>query len=272
MLFTHHPQHKRQKRRAIVPNTITGDKMITKTPEYQKSRVLRGTDIISEEIYDIVEGPDRKGNYLLTCGQRTVLVNPSRMLTINEGAPAVYRTPTELKVACPGCSSPITVEIGSNTAECVCDDSDGEFTIDWSKIESCVRPAPPEEKAKTRIKKKPTKSKASGQRQTSKSRGSMKIDFDELKRVGELWTKAGVKFDYVDYVVDSHAVLIFGQKPRKFFFNSYNGTWGKKSGDDKLQAFIDNVPRVGKSDWHQSTKAPEQERKKLERQGYIRIQ
>lgn len=239
------------------------------TATIERARALLGEDNISEEVFDITEGPDRKGNYLLVCGQKKVRAHPSRILRINPDGAPVFRTATALMAKCPDCDEEVLVEMGAETAECP---EHGEFPLDWSEVESGVTPATPEQLVQPKLKTKSARTpKPRAPKPARKSKMPALIPFDDMKKAGEVWTKGGIKFDYHDYDVQAIVFIIWGDSPRKMTFNSYNGTWGKSSHDDKLQAFIDGTQKTGRNDWHPITKGADAVRKKLEKDGYQRV-
>lgn len=238
------------------------------TETMEKARALLGEDNISEEVFDIIEGPDRKGNYLLACGTKRMRTHPSRILKINpEGAP-VYRTATTLCVACPECEEEVLAELGSETAQC---DDHGSFPIDWSEVDSGPSPATPEQLVQPKLKTKPSRvQKPRSPKPARKSKTPALIPFDIMKKAGEVWIKQA-PFDYPEYTLEPIVFIIWGDNARKMTFNSYSGTWGKHSHDDKVHAFIDGSQKTGRNDWHPITKSADAIRKKLEKDGYQRV-
>jgi len=239
----------------------------------QKARILNAEDVITEDVYTIVEGPDRKGNFLLVndATQKRARAHPTRILKLNpEGSP-VFRQDTEMRAKCPKCDTTVVAEIAQE--EIVCPEH-GTFPLDWSKIDAGVRPAVPEpEKKTTGIVKAAKKAKAaSGEKTQRRAKAPIQIDFDAMRAAGEIWTKAGVEFDYPGFDVKAHILLIeAGADSRKLCFNSYNGTWGKKSKDEDLQLFLTNQRGPGNKVIGYFVKGTlDQERRKLEKSGYVK--
>ena len=66
----------------------------------------------------------------------------------------------------------------------------------------------------------------------------------------ELWTKSDVKFDHVNVDVKSHALIFTGDNPRKYCFNTYDGSLGKKAKDLMITEFLANDSSAGAKIWH----------------------
>lgn len=260
----------RPARRGRAAERPTGTEPQYGDTDMETARVLLGNDTISDDIFSIQDGPDRKGSFLLVSTadeNRRVRAHHSRLLRVCADGAAIVKTDTALTSACPDCGHDCTIEVGDTQATCP---THGKFAIDWGKIEPGRRPAVKEPHKKvTTIARSNAKTKA-GKSQQKKQRASMDIDFDAIKKIGELFTKSGVEFDYPGYVVKSHTVLIDdGDNSRKYCFNSYNGTWGKKSKDVDLQSLINN-DCTKKNVWYYLKRTLAQERKKLEDNGYVR--
>jgi uncharacterized Zn finger protein (UPF0148 family) len=239
----------------------------------QRARILNPEDVITDDVHTIIEGPDYKGNYLLLneTTQKRTRQHPTRILKINEEGVAVYRhNDTEMRADCPDCKCPQTVEIPQETIQCP---EHGKWTINWGTIESGPRPASADA-GKKMATSRPLKSKtkSAAKKSIGRSKSPMAIDFEAMKQAGELWTKTGVDFDYVQYEVKAHVLIIDdGVNSRKMCFNSYNGTWGKKSKDEDLALFISDQRAPGsKTIGYYIKVGVENERRKLERSGYVK--
>lgn len=234
-----------------------------------KVRILDATDTITADVYTIVDGPDRKGNFTIVNDntQRKSYIHPTRILRINDGI-AAYRRETDMAVKCPECNREIKIEIAQATCEC---EEHGRFIINWGAIDAGVRPAV-DEPEKT-VATKPAKKSKSANKPQRRTKTPIAIDFDRMKSVGIIYTKPGVEFDYPGFEVKAHVFVIEdGEYSRKLCFNSYNGTWGKKDKGDELRVFIDekSVAHNGKKFGYFITSTMEQERKKLEKGGYTK--
>ena len=79
------------------------------------------------------------------------------------------------------------------------------------------------------------------------------IDLESIARLPniELWTKKNIQFDHERIDVRAH-VLIFddGQQLRKYCFNTYNGTLGKKQKKLYVEEFIANTSVESKKLWY----------------------
>ena len=243
--------------------------------ETQKVRILTGDDTISSDVFEVTGAPDHRGNFLLVSivnkGEtpRKVRAHPSRMLKINPEGSSVYRSEdnTTLYAKCPKCSAEIPVEIGAEIV--MCPDHAG-FPVDWSKVDAGVRPHVAEVAQDPKSNKKTKQAKASAPQGARRSKQPLTIDFAAMKANGEVWTKSGVEFDYPEFEVLAHVLVIDdGTNSRKLCFNSYNKTWGKKSKDDDLKLFFANkVNSSGKNVGYYLKNGVDAERKKLEKSGY----
>ena len=78
------------------------------------------------------------------------------------------------------------------------------------------------------------------------------IDLYKLSKIEkcELWTKKNVSFDHERIDVRSH-ILIYNdeENPRKYCFNTYNGTLGKKAKKLHIEEFIADEPIDSKKHW-----------------------
>lgn len=210
---------------------------------------------------------DHKGNVIICAkGTEPARAHPSRLLPINPDGASVYRGETSLLANCPHCEREIEVGI-TNAKHVICPDH-GQFDLDWADIEAGRIPAKEVNingKAPKKLKKKPAKPRV-----PRSLKIPMNIDFAAIKKAGgEIWTRGG-EFDYVAYTLRCHVVVVAGKSPRKFCFNSYNMTWGKKSRANELAAFLENKQHDGKVVGNQIKNTIEQVRKKLEKEGYIK--
>lgn len=233
-----------------------------------KARVLTGDDRISEDVFDVQDGQDHKGSKLLV-NQDTglkVRTNPSRILAVGSGN-LVSADQQTLSAKCPQCD--VICEVGVAAAAATCPEH-GAFDLDWSDIAAGPYPRQAPRAQKTGPAGQPKK--ARGAAQAQRSRESLTVDFDDLRKHGELWTKSGVEFDYPQYEVLAHVMLIDDAAgARKMCFNSYNGGWGKKSRGSEIRAFITGKPVAGvKANWYQLKKGVDVERRKLAKAGYAK--
>lgn len=230
----------------------------------QTTRILTVEDIISEEIYEILEGPDYKGNYLIYHKDkpRKIRAHPSRLLFINpEGIPAERRE-YNLAAKCPKCNNDIIIGIGQIHATC-CENT---FQLDWGPIEPGPRPVSPESKKPKKIDpQKVSRTKAKFEKN--------QIDINHIASICELWVKEGIAFNAPHVTVVSHAAIIDdGDNSRKFMFNSYNGSWGGKDRTADLESFISGKRIDNRQTFHFIRITMEQERQKLTKAGYVKYQ
>jgi hypothetical protein len=83
----------------------------------------------------------------------------------------------------------------------------------------------------------------------------------------ELWTKNGVKFDHANVDVKSHALIFTGENPRKYCFNTYDGSLGKKAKDLMVKEFVADEAVGEKKPWH-PIKDLTKHKEDLEKKGY----
>lgn len=91
----------------------------------------------------------------------------------------------------------------------------------------------------------------------------------------DLWTKNGVKFDHANVDVKSHALIIGGSNPRKYCFNTYDGSLGKKAKDLMVAEFLENKFEVSeesdsKPPWHYIKGNFEKHLEDLTKKGYTK--
>lgn len=138
----------------------------------------------------------------------------------------------------------------------------------------------------TTFRKKASKPKSSKEKrkvtESSKTKKvAEKVDFDEVCKYGELWTRGQIPFDHATIDVQAHMLLYeveLGDEKlvRKHCFNTYDGTLGKKMGDPiqrlQLEDFKNNKrTEEGKPLVGYDLKDPiETVRTKLEKKGYER--
>jgi len=242
---------------------------------------------ISKELFTVnYNEQDRKGNPLLESKRRAVRSHPSRILPLLDGAAVVFRGTIgataggaggkggkgepALLAKCPVCASDIRVDV-KNVRQAECPEH-GAFDLSWATVSAGRIPvtvANGKLPKKATVKKKPMKARAP---RTAKA--PVAIDFERIRAAGELWTRSGVEFDYPDFDVRAHVLILAGtgtDLPRKYCFNSYNGTWGKKPKDHELTCFLANQPTdLGTTVGWVVKGTLEQERRKLIKGGYQR--
>lgn len=240
----------------------------------EQVRILELDGTVSASIYEIdPDAPnatvraDRKGHVQLTeCDTtRKVKVHFRRILpaTVDNEAPVV-ESGDKFVALCPKCGKAIGVTPSMAQASC---DTCGEFKLHWTGVKPM---------ADTTTTKKPSTTKNKDKKPVAKEpkpvREPITPDLDAIKALPncELWMKLGVKFDHPSIDVRSYTILFTGDDPRKFCFNTYNGTLGKRAEDLPLKAFVENEQiknAKGHCPWY-TVKDLAKVRAKLEKDGY----
>lgn len=243
-----------------------------------KARVITAEAKISKEIWEILEeeGKDHKGNFYLQeeDGKRKIRAHPKRILPIRDDAAGVVHNDGTFTAKCPQCDVEAQVDVGKENSSAECSEH-GSFQLNWSDTGHghLIAKLMPQETKSTNS--QPSKKAAGSKKQPAakKQQSSATIDFDVMKKAGELWTKGGVNFDYPEYTVRTHTFIVIDddETARKYCFNSYNGTWGKKSKQNDVERFIANQPAANGRKLGFGIKGTiEQERKRLEKAKYVR--
>lgn len=231
----------------------------------QNVRIYTGGGSISDDVYELSEErADHRGNKLIlaTNGEK-IRVHPTRLLMINNHGILVKKHENILLITCPDCNKNINVFIGQSGVMCDCNKT--MVNLDWSEV-----PSGPTITAKANEPKVKNSSPKKGVPSMIQDVTFVDIEFQKLKEVGELWTKS-VQFDHPEYEVKAHVLIITTGNARKFNFNSYNGTWGKKSKEDKINAFISDSQINNKHPGFKIDNSKlDKEREKLSRMNYIK--
>lgn len=226
----------------------------------EKFRILEPLDTISNDVFTKVGKADHRGNFLVQNrdGSRVITINPSRILPIGHGLKV--KCDHELHVICPsGCR--IAIAINDATARCK---HGKNWQLDWNGMAGKGRPVP-------KVEHVAVKSKTESKVKTAKKQQYVAINFAVLSKAGELWTKHDIEFDYPEFEVKAHVLIIkCGEQYRKICFNSYNGTWGKTSREEEMKIFLAN----GRSETGKAYGYPvgniDKEHNKLRVNGYVR--
>lgn len=231
------------------------------------ARILTVDAKISRELYKIdAEGPDRRGNVCLHGRNKSIRVHPKRVLPVKTGGAMVKLKDGRLVATCPKCKHEATVQFGATEIKC---NTHGVSVLDWIGLPTGAIPMV-ERKAVKPIQPGQVRLRRNGASNRIKlPKEPLTIDFATLKAKGELWSKSGIRFDYPEFAVLAHALLVTVKGvTRKYCFNSYNGTWGKKSKQKEIEAFINNQPHNGKSVGFLVKGDVAKERKKLAKAHY----
>jgi len=268
-----------------------------KFPNGQKVQLLNLLGTIDTHIYMVVpeELPDgeessepitevradRKGHVPVkrVNGQMSQKVHFRRILPLDsDGKASVIESNDKYRAICPKCGNVFDVVPSDNTITC---DTHGEFTLKWLG----VKPMSDEKEAAAGTTTAPEAPVAATETATTetaapttekKSRPAKKepvvVDFAVLKALDgvELWTKKNVKFDHPDVDVQAHVLLLTGDSPRKYCFNTYNNALGKKAKKLYVEEFLANEEVAGSKrsrPWF-DVKNIEKERTDLGKKGY----
>lgn len=217
----------------------------------QRVRILTLNGNVSDEEYEIeVEKADRKGHIaLIQVGtDRKVKVNQRRVLTnCAEGEAFVIESGDKYRAVCPKCSYVQEVTGSNDVMTCPIH---GETQLHWKEGE---RPMAEATTTADKKEKSAKKEKPPAVKKEKPTRDPITVNFDELKNNGgfELWTKRSVQFDHEKIDVQAHVLLITGDNPRKFCFNTYDGTLGKKGKPIPVEAFLKDEAQDGdKKPWY----------------------
>jgi hypothetical protein len=226
-------------------------------------RVLQINGTVSKEVYIIDGEIDRKG--LIDLKQkgssRTIKVIKSRVLPASaDGKAVVIESNDKYRVVCPECDS-VGMVTNADTWIGTCDackECKKEFNLHWLGVK-------PMAEAITTRQEGPNMTIKSTK--TATVAEPVKVNFEDLQNIGELYTKKNVRFDHHEIDVQSHVLLFTGENPRKLCFNTYDGCLGKKNKGLPLEDFKNNEQQSGKRLWF-NVKDTEKQREALQRKGY----
>lgn len=177
-----------------------------------------------------------------------ITVNVNRLLPSGAAGKALVASTSEVEVdkynaVCPFCGYINCVSMNDQSSVFKCH---GELDLYW--IDRTINKAKKPQKA-TKMKAEP-----------------IVVDFEELKKIGELWTKSQIKFDDPNTDVKAHVLIIAGDQPRKLCFNTYNGTLGKKGNKLPLDEFVSGTA-TSRVSWY-NIKNLDTARKTLQEDGF----
>lgn len=234
-------------------------------PVGSKIRIQLVDGRVSEELFEIAPDEreyttdgnqaraDRKGLVAITeldkhgnPTDHTIKVAQRRVLPADSGEKAlVNETGDRYWAICPKCAYGDDFDPSQTTFNCP---THGTLELQWLGVKPMLDAA-----TKTPTKRRPAKEhrqpadKAARQPKKKEVPERIKVDFAELKKHGELWTKKNVSFDHPNVHVQAHCLLILDNgTPRKLCFNTYDGSLGKKASALPLEAFIKGDPADGK--------------------------
>jgi len=236
-------------------------------------RILCSDARISSEVYIITTTKsDRKGHVTLKekDTDRQIKVHFRRIFPVDKNEHAVViESNGKYRSVCPKCNYVGTINATNSNTEFLDCPSCGKFNLIWlvekpmenivaettqESVETIEKPKTPRERAPKVVKEPVT------------------VDLNAIAAMDncELWTKSNVSFDHERITVKSHTLLYVGENPRKFCFNTYNGTLGKESNNLPITEFVQDTVVAGakkEKPWY-SVKDVEKARAKFLRDGY----
>lgn len=225
---------------------------------------------ISQEVYLIdSEKSDRKGHVLLKEKGTTKLVKVQfrRIIPVNVGGQAaVIESGGKYRAVCPNCNY---VEMITAVSEYLTCPSHGQFPLYWLGVKPMTETV---EKKVEKTKREKPASEPKAEKPPKVVRQPITVDMDALAGGAhcELWTRKDIKFDHERINVQSHTLLFTGTHPRKFCFNTYNGTLGKRSEPLPIEEFLhDRAVKGAKKEkpWY-GVADLDKARAKLQKDGY----
>lgn len=201
-----------------------------------KVRLLELDGRVSKKVYTMhTNKTDRKGHILVTCeAGEPFKVNHRRILpeeTTNKACVVEYND--KYRVICPACGIVDSLKSLVDKYTCQCGSTN---ECHWIGIQTIT----PEEEVI--MVKKESEAKL--------------LDLDSIKNLPnvELYSKKA-QFDHERIDVKSYTVVYNGDNPRKFSFNTYNGTLGKNATELPINDFITGAenPKFSKiQDYHKA--------------------
>lgn len=233
-------------------------------------RILCADGRISQEVYIVdSEKSDRKGHVTLKEQGTTKLVKVHfrRVIPVAFGGQAaVIESGGKCRAVCPNCNY---VETITDVSECLTCPSHGQFPLYWLGVKPMTEIA--EKKVSDKKAEKPA-AKPKAEKTPRVARQPITVDLSALAANAhcELWTRSDVKFDHERINVQSHTILFTGSHPRKFCFNTYNGTLGKRSEPLPIEEFLHDkeVKGAKKSKPWYAVSDLDKARAKLTKDGY----
>ncbi len=196
----------------------------------------------SQSLYIVVSKADRNGRVKLA-ETTTITRSPTgeiisarfvpnvtvrRLLPphANQQANVVQRTTGNSEAYCPECAKAFPVTTDSVSITCP---DHGEFQLFWTGVKPMSTTHKPAARTKTKAKakvKKPATPKV--------AKEPILVDLEAIAKIGALWCKSNVKFDHPNVDLKAYVLIVThttngSPDYRKFCFNTYNGTMGKKA-------------------------------------------
>lgn len=224
----------------------------------QNVRVINTDGIITGNDYVIDQDrSDRRGQLQLIHKESGKLkkIHHRRVLSndYKDGEAVVLESNNRFYALCPYCGSSEEISNGE-TWDCY---KCGKLQLYWlSNRPDTIK------KVKPRILKVP-----------SMNTKAVTVNLDEIAKLEkcELWTKKNIPFDHERIDVRAH-ILIYSdeEEHRKYCFNTYNGTLGKKLKKLHIEEFLANQPIESKKIWF-SIDNKDKAIKKLVKEGYEKV-
>lgn len=201
---------------------------------------------------------------------KKIMVTSRRVLPRDvRGKAMVILAPSGPTTACPVCKRRHSPGVDDVSLTCC----EQEFPLYWLG-------AKPMESATTNEKKQSASKKPSAAKAkktaTKEKKQPVPVDLDALKSLDncELWSRSDVNFDNVNTDVRAYALLFTGDSPRKYSFNTYNGSLGRKAKELPVEAFLADTPvetPKGKKKLWYEVKDLDKAREKLTKDGYEKL-
>lgn len=233
-------------------------------------RILCCDGRVSKEVYEVEsDRSDRKGHVALkeVNSNRQVRVQYRRILPVNiDGQAAVIESGGKFRAVCPKCNYVEAIFPSSENFSC---QVHGQFPLYWLG-DKPMSEATTVTKTETPVAEHPVMDRKSDKVEKTKQVNTIDLKALAATPNCELWTRKYVKFDHPSMNVQCHTLLFTGENPRKFCFNTYNETAGKKGVTLPFDEFIKDEPVKGaKKDrpWY-AVPDLEKARAKLVKDGY----
>lgn len=242
---------------------------------FEKGKEVRVTELngaVSKVSYTIAEEEesantmirsDRRGLMTVRCPSGEFLkVHHKRIIVDASTITAkVFEVEGQLRVSCPEC---LHIElVDSSGDQFTCPKCSKSFNTHWignakTMSTEAVDTAVAAEETKPAKVAKPPKEKAPKPPKAEKLPRVAKakpvptvLDLNALAATAncEVWTKGQIKFDHATTDVKAHVLVFTGENPRKFSFNTYNGSLGQKADALPVDEFLANKSSKEKAPW-----------------------
>jgi hypothetical protein len=221
-------------------------------------RILCSDGKISQEIYEVEsERSDRNGHVALLekRTRKPSKVQHRRILPVGvEGCAAVIESAGKYRAICPQCTYVEMVEPSNSHLDC---SFHGKSELYWIGVKPMSDVVTKSDKVDSAEKVESTEKNVPKLEKAAKVvKQTIVVDLNDIasKPNCELWTRSDVKFDHERVSVKAHTLLFVGDNPRKFCFNTYDGTLGKRCEPLPIANFMSDTPVTnGKKDrpWYQ---------------------